>query len=244
MSAAWWLVALVGAATIAIKGAGPVLLGGKPRRRGSDGSSVCSRPRCWRRSSPSARSEETARSSSTSARSGWEPRPSRWPSRRPRSSWWWSRRSSPPSRERSSRAVGFDPDDALPRPRVVRRLALPGADERHHGCRWCPRRHDDAHRRRRPARCRHGTHPDGRHGDRPARGHRRGAALRRLPHAQRQRRTDGARMGTRVRAPHHADRDHEHAQRRRRSRRARRLRGTEPSEGSGVLEPPRGRRDL
>ena len=30
MSAAWWLVALVGAATIAIKGAGPVLLGGKP----------------------------------------------------------------------------------------------------------------------------------------------------------------------------------------------------------------------
>ena len=82
-------------------------------------------PRCWRRSSPSARSE-TARSSSTSARSGWEPRPSRWPSRRPRSSWWWSRRSSPPSRERSSRAVGFDPDDALPRPRVVRRLASPG----------------------------------------------------------------------------------------------------------------------
>jgi len=30
VSAAWWLVALVGAATIAIKGAGPVLLGGKP----------------------------------------------------------------------------------------------------------------------------------------------------------------------------------------------------------------------
>lgn len=30
MSAAWGLVALVGAATIAIKGAGPVLLGGKP----------------------------------------------------------------------------------------------------------------------------------------------------------------------------------------------------------------------
>jgi hypothetical protein len=30
MSAAWWLVALVGMATIAIKGAGPVLLGGKP----------------------------------------------------------------------------------------------------------------------------------------------------------------------------------------------------------------------
>jgi hypothetical protein len=30
MSAAWWLVALVGVATIAIKGAGPVLLGGKP----------------------------------------------------------------------------------------------------------------------------------------------------------------------------------------------------------------------
>ena len=30
MSAAWWLVALVGVATIAIKGAGPVLLGGRP----------------------------------------------------------------------------------------------------------------------------------------------------------------------------------------------------------------------
>jgi branched-subunit amino acid transport protein len=30
MSGAWWLVALVGVATIAIKGAGPVLLGGKP----------------------------------------------------------------------------------------------------------------------------------------------------------------------------------------------------------------------
>ncbi len=30
MSTAWWLVALVGVATIAIKGAGPVLLGGKP----------------------------------------------------------------------------------------------------------------------------------------------------------------------------------------------------------------------
>ncbi|MGH2641013.1 MAG: AzlD domain-containing protein [Actinomycetota bacterium] len=30
MNAAWWLVALVGVATIAIKGAGPVLLGGKP----------------------------------------------------------------------------------------------------------------------------------------------------------------------------------------------------------------------
>jgi branched-subunit amino acid transport protein len=30
LSAAWWLVALVGVATIAIKGAGPVLLGGKP----------------------------------------------------------------------------------------------------------------------------------------------------------------------------------------------------------------------
>jgi branched-subunit amino acid transport protein len=29
VSAAWWLVALVGVATIAIKGAGPVLLGGK-----------------------------------------------------------------------------------------------------------------------------------------------------------------------------------------------------------------------
>jgi branched-subunit amino acid transport protein len=30
VSPAWWLVALVGVATIAIKGAGPVLLGGKP----------------------------------------------------------------------------------------------------------------------------------------------------------------------------------------------------------------------
>jgi branched-subunit amino acid transport protein len=30
VSTAWWLVALVGVATIAIKGAGPVLLGGKP----------------------------------------------------------------------------------------------------------------------------------------------------------------------------------------------------------------------
>jgi branched-subunit amino acid transport protein len=30
VSAAWWLVALVGVTTIAIKGAGPVLLGGKP----------------------------------------------------------------------------------------------------------------------------------------------------------------------------------------------------------------------
>jgi branched-subunit amino acid transport protein len=30
MSEAWWTVALVGAATIAIKGAGPLLLGGKP----------------------------------------------------------------------------------------------------------------------------------------------------------------------------------------------------------------------
>ncbi len=30
MSDAWWTVVLVGVATIAIKGAGPVLLGGKP----------------------------------------------------------------------------------------------------------------------------------------------------------------------------------------------------------------------
>jgi branched-subunit amino acid transport protein len=30
LSAAWWIVLLVGAATMAIKGAGPVLLGGKP----------------------------------------------------------------------------------------------------------------------------------------------------------------------------------------------------------------------
>lgn len=30
MNEAWWTVVLVGAATIAIKGAGPVLLGGKP----------------------------------------------------------------------------------------------------------------------------------------------------------------------------------------------------------------------
>ena len=30
MSTAWWTVALVGAATVAIKGAGPVLLGGRP----------------------------------------------------------------------------------------------------------------------------------------------------------------------------------------------------------------------
>ena len=30
MSAAWWTVALVGVFTIAIKGAGPVLLGGRP----------------------------------------------------------------------------------------------------------------------------------------------------------------------------------------------------------------------
>ena len=30
MSTAWWTVVLVGAATIAIKGAGPVLLGGRP----------------------------------------------------------------------------------------------------------------------------------------------------------------------------------------------------------------------
>jgi branched-subunit amino acid transport protein len=30
MSTAWWTVLLVGAATIAIKGAGPVLLGGRP----------------------------------------------------------------------------------------------------------------------------------------------------------------------------------------------------------------------
>ena len=30
MSAAWWTVALVGAATVVIKGAGPVLLGGRP----------------------------------------------------------------------------------------------------------------------------------------------------------------------------------------------------------------------
>jgi hypothetical protein len=30
VSAAWWTVALVGAATVAIKGAGPVLLGGRP----------------------------------------------------------------------------------------------------------------------------------------------------------------------------------------------------------------------
>jgi branched-subunit amino acid transport protein len=30
VSAAWWLVALVGAGTIVIKGAGPLLLGGKP----------------------------------------------------------------------------------------------------------------------------------------------------------------------------------------------------------------------
>jgi hypothetical protein len=30
MTTAWWTVAIVGAATIAIKGAGPVLLGGRP----------------------------------------------------------------------------------------------------------------------------------------------------------------------------------------------------------------------
>ncbi|MBA3362832.1 MAG: AzlD domain-containing protein [Actinobacteria bacterium] len=30
MSEAWWIVVLVGVATIAIKGAGPLLLGGKP----------------------------------------------------------------------------------------------------------------------------------------------------------------------------------------------------------------------
>jgi branched-subunit amino acid transport protein len=30
MSEGWWVVVLVGTATIAIKGAGPVLLGGKP----------------------------------------------------------------------------------------------------------------------------------------------------------------------------------------------------------------------
>ena len=30
MTAAWWTVVLVGAATIVIKGAGPVLLGGRP----------------------------------------------------------------------------------------------------------------------------------------------------------------------------------------------------------------------
>ena len=30
MSSAWWMVAIVGVATIAVKGAGPVLLGGKP----------------------------------------------------------------------------------------------------------------------------------------------------------------------------------------------------------------------
>ena len=30
MSEAWWVVVLVGAATIAIKGAGPLLLGGRP----------------------------------------------------------------------------------------------------------------------------------------------------------------------------------------------------------------------
>jgi uncharacterized membrane protein len=33
VSDAWWTVVLVGAATIAIKGAGPVLLGGRPLRR-------------------------------------------------------------------------------------------------------------------------------------------------------------------------------------------------------------------
>jgi branched-subunit amino acid transport protein len=30
VNAAWWMVAIVGAATIAIKASGPVLLGGKP----------------------------------------------------------------------------------------------------------------------------------------------------------------------------------------------------------------------
>ncbi|HUF58764.1 MAG TPA: AzlD domain-containing protein, partial [Actinomycetota bacterium] len=30
MSDAWWTVVLVGSATIAIKGAGPLLMGGKP----------------------------------------------------------------------------------------------------------------------------------------------------------------------------------------------------------------------
>lgn len=30
MTIAWWTVAIVGAATVAIKGAGPVLLGGRP----------------------------------------------------------------------------------------------------------------------------------------------------------------------------------------------------------------------
>lgn len=33
MSPAWWTVILVGAATVAIKGAGPVLLGGRPLPR-------------------------------------------------------------------------------------------------------------------------------------------------------------------------------------------------------------------
>ena len=46
------------------------------------------------------------------------------------------------------------------------------------------------------------------------------AAVRRLPHAQRQRRADRARVGARVRAADDADRAHQHAQRRRRARRA------------------------
>jgi uncharacterized membrane protein len=33
VNAAWWTVVLVGAATVAIKGAGPVLLGGRPLPR-------------------------------------------------------------------------------------------------------------------------------------------------------------------------------------------------------------------
>ena len=46
------------------------------------------------------------------------------------------------------------------------------------------------------------------------------AAVRRLPHAQRQRRADRARVGARVRPADDADRAHQHAQRRRRARRA------------------------
>ena len=37
MSDAWWTVALVGIATVAIKGAGPVLLGGRPLPRRAAG---------------------------------------------------------------------------------------------------------------------------------------------------------------------------------------------------------------
>ena len=96
-----------------------------------------------------------------------------------------------------------------PRPRHRHRPAGARARERDHRRRRRPGRPHDADRGRRRPHRRHG---------RPAAA---GAALRRLPPDQRQRRADGARVDPRLGAADDAGRAHQHALRRRRPRRAR-----------------------